>query len=173
MSTFIFAATVPAAMFAPVLNTKIPRLYLAPCYSVLAMAGVVTAHILLRQYAVLLDGLGLYIPLAAVNSIMLELSVFKPRKTLPRGFWDAVLYCLGFTLVACGFGALREIMGSRTLWEVPFPVYPIKMVGVMLPFFGFIMLGFFNAMCRSIDRFALRSMLGRARHSGQEEGERV
>ncbi len=161
ISVFILAATVPAATIAPVAHRKIPVLYLVPCYTLLAMAGVIAAQLLLRRQAVLLDSLGLYIPLAAVNSIMLDLSALHPRKTPWRGCQDAVAICLGFALVACGIGAVREVLGSRTIWGMPFGLYPIRMVGVTLPFFGFITLGFFNALCRSVDRAVVTGMLAR------------
>lgn len=159
ISIFILAATVPAATIAPVAHKKIPVIYLTPIYTLLAMAGVIAAQLLLRRQAVLLDGLGMYIPLAAVNSIMLDLSALHPRKTPWCGFRDAMAICLGFALVACGIGAVREVLGSRTIWGVPFGLYPIKMIGVTLPFFGFITLGFFNAFCRSVDRAVVTGML--------------
>lgn len=159
ISVFILAATVPAATLAPVLHKKMPTPYLVPCYALLAMLGVIAAQLLLRRQAVLLDSLGLYIPLAAVNSIMLDLTVAHPRQTPQHGLRDAVIMCLGFTIVACGIGAVREVLGSRTIWGVPFGLYPIRMVGVTLPFFGFILLGFLNALCRSVDRGIVNGML--------------
>lgn len=159
ISAFIFAATVPAATIAPVMHKRVPALYLVPCYTILAMASVIAVQLLLRRHAVLLDGLGLYIPLAAVNSIMLDLTAVNPRKTPQHGFWDAVVICLGFTLVACGIGAIREVLGSKTIWGIPFGLYPIKVMGVTLPFFGFIILGFLNALCRSVDRVVVNGML--------------
>lgn len=171
ISLFIIAATVPAAMIAPIANKKIPMLYRVPCYSFIAMVFVVVVQVMFRHYAVLLDGLGLYIPMAALNSIMLELTVVNPRETPAKGLRGALLMCLGFSMVACGIGTLREILGNRTIWDIPFSVFPIKMGGVMLPFFGFILIGFLNALCRSIDRVVVRSMLAREPLYVQEEGE--
>ncbi|HWP50700.1 MAG TPA: Rnf-Nqr domain containing protein [Clostridia bacterium] len=170
ISIFIFAATVPAATIAPLVHKKIPALYLLPCYTLLAMIGVIMAQLLLKRQAVLLDSLGLYIPLAAVNSIMLDLTVVNPRKTPWRGLQDAVVICLGFALVACGIGAVREVLGSRTIWGLSFGLYPIRMLGVTLPFFGFIILGFLNALCRSVDRAVVNSMLSRGPAPVEREG---
>ena len=173
ISLFILVATVPAATLASALHKKVPMPYLVPCYTLLAMAGIIAAQLLLRRQGALLDGLGLYMPLAAVNSIMLELTVVSPRKTPGRGFGDAVILCLGFALVACGIGAVREVLGSRSIWGHPFSLYPIRMVGVTLPFFGFILLGFLNALCRSVDRGIINGMLARtpAPAQGPAEGE--
>lgn len=159
MSAFIFAATVPCAVIAPMLKKKVPVVYLVPLYSIISMCFVLLTRVMFGGYAVLLDSLGLYIPLAAVNSIMLELSAINPRKTAQKGFCDAVMMCMGFALVSCAVGALREILGNRTIWDIPFGIYPIKLNGVMMPFFGFIMIGFFNALCRSIDRAYVRRIL--------------
>lgn len=159
MSAFIFAATIPCATLAPVLKPKIKTVYLVPLCSIIAMCFVMLTRYALSGYAVLLDALGLYIPLVAVNSIMLEISVINTRKTPLKGFCDAVLMCMGFALVACSIGTLREVLGERTIWDIPFGIYPIKLVGVKLPFFGFIMIGFLNALCRGIDRMLVRVML--------------
>ena len=169
ISLFIFVATVPAAALAPALHKRVALPLLVPCYALLAMVGVIAAQLLLRRQAVLLDGLGLYIPLAAVNSIMLELTVVHPRLTPRRGLGDGLILCLGFALVACGIGAVREVLGSRTIWDIPFGLYPIRMVGVTLPFFGFILLGFLNALCRSVDRGIVNGMLARAPAALKEE----
>ena len=171
ISVFILAATVPSAAIAPALHKKVPMPYLVPGYTLLAMLGVIAAQLLLRRQAVLLDSLGLYIPLAAVNSIMLELTVVSPRKTPQRGLRDALIICMGFALVACGIGAVREVLGSRTIWDVPFSLYPIRMVGVTLPFFGFILLGFLNALCRSVDRAVVNGMLSRGPEPAKGECE--
>ncbi len=170
ISVFILAATVPAATLAPALHKKLPTPYQVPCYALLAMLGVIAAQLLLRRQAVLLDSLGLYIPLAAVNSIMLDLAIVHPRPTPQRGLYDAIVVCLGFALVACGIGAVREVLGSRTIWGVPFGLYPIRMVGVTLPFFGFILLGFLNALCRSVDRGIINGMLSRTPVPASGEG---
>ena len=170
ISVFILAATVPAATLAPVLHKKVPTPYLVPGYALLAMLGIIAAQLLLRRQAVLLDSLGLYIPLAAVNSIMIDLAVVHPRQTPQRGLRDAAVICLGFALVACGIGAVREVLGSRTIWGVPFGLYPIRMVGVTLPFFGFILLGFLNALCRSVDRGIINGMLSRMPAPASGEG---
>lgn len=159
MSVFLFAATVPCALFSSFMKTKLKTAYLAACCAALAMCFVMMTKFALRGQAVLLDALGLYIPLAAVNSMMLETSVFSPSENWKNALKQSVLMCLGFALVACLIGAAREILGNQTIWDIPFKLYPIKMVGVKLPFFGFIMIGFITAICRSIDRALVRMML--------------
>lgn len=159
ISTFLFAATVPCAVFSSLVRKRIRTAYLVVCCAALAMCFVMLTKQALGGYAVLLDTMGLYIPLAAVNSMMLETSVFSPRDNVKNAFCSSFLMCMGFALVACSIGAVREILGSQTIWDIPFKIYPVRMVGVRLPFFGFIMIGFLTAVCRSIDRLVVRIML--------------
>lgn len=159
MSAFLFAATVPCAIFSSLIKGRIKTAYLVVCCTVMAMGFVMLTKRAISGYAVLLDAMGLYIPLAAVNSMMLEMSVFSPRDNWIKALCDSVLMCMGFSLVACSIGAIREILGNQTIWDVPFVVYPVRMVGVGLPFFGFIMIGFLTAICRSFDRILTRLML--------------
>lgn len=159
ISVFLFMATVPCAVFSSLAKHKLKVAYLVACCAVLSMCFVMLTKFALRGQAVLLDSLGLYIPLAAVNSMMLEMSVFSPRDDWKAALNNSILMCMGFALVACMIGAAREILGSQTIWDIQFKLYPVKMVGVRLPFFGFIMIGFLTAICRSVDRILVRMML--------------
>ena len=159
MSAFLFVATVPCAVFSSLTKGRIKTAYLVVCCTVIAMSFVMLTKRAISSYAVLLDGLGLYIPLAAVNSMMLEMSVFSPRDKWYKALCDSVLMCMGFSLVACSIGAIREILGNQTIWDIPFVIYPVRMVGVGLPFFGFIMIGFLTALCRCVERVLMRLML--------------
>lgn len=172
MSFIIFAATVPAALVAPLLRNRLPMLYRVMFFAVLSMLFVMGAALLLTDYPVQLDALGIYLPLAALNSMMLDLCVMRPRQTVIAAAVDSVMMCLGFALVACGISAVREVLSARTIWDIPFGVYPIRVVGVTMPFFGFILIGFLNALCRSIDRAMVRGMLSRGaqQQSAPEEG---
>ena len=90
---------------------------------------------------------------------MIKLSASEPRDNCFAAIRDAVMTCLGFALVCCSVGALREILASQTIWDKPFELYSIKLIGVEMPFFGFIMIGFVSALFRSIDRTALRAII--------------
>ena len=181
MSVFIFAATVPCGVIAPIIKEKVEKIYALPIYCIISMLFVTAAKIYLRGHAVLLDQLGIYIPLAALNSMMIEVSAINPKKTWFKGLCRSVMMCMGFALVCCGMGALREIFSNHTIWDIPFKIYSIKIVGVSMPFFGFILIGFFSALCRSIDRGVTRTMLAVAplalpagdENSSESVGEKV
>jgi len=164
ISVFIFATTVPCAVIATFLKDKIKTVYTIPFYCVMAMAIVILLRIKLRDQALVLEELGIYIWLTAVNSIMIKLSVSEPRNSWFRGFADAVMMCLGFALACCFVGSVREILASRTIWDKPFEIYSVRLVGVGMPFFGFIMIGFVSALFRSIDRAAISGILAAPVH---------
>jgi len=174
ISVFIMAATVPCAMIAPLLKDKIKDIYTVPLYSVIAMLAVIALKANLKEYAVIFEELGIYLWLTAVNSIMIQLSAVNPRKTVFKGFKDAMMMCLGFAAVCCFIGAAREVLGNKTIWDNPFEIYSVRIIGVTLPFFGFIMIGFINAFFRSIDRSITRLLLGGSHHAAvSAAGEKV
>lgn len=172
ISAVMLVATLPPAAAAAVVGQRIPAWLRAPVFGLLSMLCVLLARAYLLRYPVLLGELGIYVPLAAVNTILLGLTS-APQKPPAPALRDALAMCVGFALVVCGVSALREIMGNRTIWDLEFGLYPIRMVGVTLPFFGFILLGFLSALFRSINRGITRSMLRRQPPLAERQGERV
>lgn len=161
ISLIVTAATALPTLLAPILWRKRP-LWLRAVASVMSsMAAVMLASLLLRPWPLLMDSLGSYISLAAVNTLMFQMAVMEPRKCVSTALLDTLRMCLGFALVVCSVSALREILSSRTIWGVEWSLYPIGIDGVTLPYFGFILLGFLSALFRSLDRWIKRSMLAR------------
>lgn len=169
MSMVMAMATIPAATVAPVLRRRCSAEILLPLLSILSIGCILIAKLLLQKTPVLIESLGLYFPLAAINSMMVDLAAVHPRETVGESFADSVKMSLGFTLAACSIAALREILGSRTLWGLPFHLYPLEMRGVLLPFFGFILIGFLNAGFRTFDRFYRGRILQRGNLSAKED----
>ena len=159
ISVFILAATVPCAVAASFIRDRLAGLYTVPVYCILSMIIVMITRVFMKGQAVTLDELGIYIPLIALNSIMIELSAVSPRKKPMGAVADSLMMCLGFAAVCCIIGALREILGSQTIWGIPVKFYPVRLFGVALPFFGFIMIAFITAFFRSIDRGIKRAIL--------------
>lgn len=172
ISAVVLAATLlPAALAAPV-GRRFPVWLRAPFFGLLSMLCVLLVRRYLLHFPVLLGELGVYVPLAAANSMTLELlgNLSEKPSAVLRG---ALSMCLGFALVVCGVSALREIFGNRTIWDLPFGIYPIKISGVALPFFGFILLGFLGALLRSIDRGISRMLLRRQPRAEERQGGHV
>ena len=92
----------------------------------------------------------LFIPLIAVNALI---TVRAERYSIKHGlfptFIDTLANVLGFALVICSVSAIREILGSATLWGNALP-WENKAYGLVMPFGGFIILGFMSAFIKFI-----------------------
>ncbi len=68
----------------------------------------------------LVQELGIYLPLIAVSSILpARTGDFAPEHLPIYAAMDGIAMGLGFTGAICVLGALRELFGSGTLWDVP------------------------------------------------------
>ena len=169
MSAILFAATVPTVAAAYLLRRSLPRWLRLPVYCIVACICIVLVQIPLGRYPVLMDDLGVYVPLAAVNMIMVELTLGLKKKTFSSAIRDAVFLSVGFALVMCALSAVREVMSLRTIWDIPLNLTPVAIRGAALPCFGFILLGFFAAFVRAVDRSRVRVMLRSAGEDSSEE----
>lgn len=91
--------------------------------------------------------LGIFLPLMATNSLIVWRSESRFHKeTRPRMALDLFFHILGFFAVIVIVGAIREIWGNGTFWGDPVPFVSTPVAGILLPFSGFILLGFFSAV---------------------------
>ena len=103
----------------------------------------------------------LYIELMVVNSLILAKT--ESRFYLePYGKMsvDALIFIAGFAMVAFASGAVREILSYGTLYgfHVCEPIIP----SAKSPFFGFILVGIFAAVCRAVVGRRVSSRKGRS-----------
>lgn len=73
----------------------------------------------------------------------------------------------GFALAACAVGALRELLGKGTLMGRPAEGMPFSVPAVLLPFAGFLIVGFLAAGIQKLRHFLnkpIRKQKERARH---------
>ena len=95
---------------------------------------------------------GIFLPLLAVNSLVaLHCERFAVKNTIKSTLADAVAAAAGYAFVALIVGLLREIFGSGTVysWDLELP---IQLKGFLMPFGGFLLLGFFAAAVKGILR---------------------
>lgn len=170
MSAFLAAATIPSALLASVWGRRVQPIFALPCYGLVSMAFVLLLRRCFAGQPLLLENLGVYLPLSAFNGMMLELALVHPRRQPLQALRDAVMMCLGFLLVAAFLSGARELLGTGTLWDRPVAA-PIRMPGLVLPFGGFILIGFLSAFFRRIDGIIVGRMLHRSRQGAQEGGE--
>ncbi len=95
-------------------------------------------------------GAGIYLALTAANSIIaLHCEKLAVKTDLRHAFFDAVATALGYAAVIIPVGALREIIGSSTLWGANVKV-PITYPAILMPFGGFLVLAFFAAALKAL-----------------------
>ncbi len=137
-------------------------LFCISALTVVAVSGI---------FPVLIDDLGLYLPLAAAN--MMLVTAIRPAEIgdFRRALNETILSCLGFTLVMCLLSAFREFVALHTLWDVPVRFNAVAISGAGLPCFGFILLGVLAAFSRKLDRGVSALLISRDnRPSGAGEG---
>lgn len=114
-TTFVLVgSTVLISLF----RRNIPRQVRIPIYAVTVATLVTIIELVLMGF---LPGihrvLGLFIPLIVVNCIILgRIEAFAAQHTPGRSFADALGYGLGFTWALTLIGAIRELLGSGTLF---------------------------------------------------------
>lgn len=90
--------------------------------------------------------LGMFASLMICNSVILSrANEYAPTHIGWAVAADAVGGSIGFSMVICLTAAIREFWLKGSLWHTNMGVYGTADAGVSLPFFGFILLGFFAA----------------------------
>jgi Na+-transporting NADH:ubiquinone oxidoreductase subunit NqrD len=103
-------------------------------------------------YPAIVDSLGIYIYLMAVNGLTLTQTRALEDKAKPLPVLrKAISNVLGFSAIMFLLSLFREYWGSGTLWGVPVPA-PVQLPGVLVPFFGFILVGFLLAATNLINK---------------------
>lgn len=118
--------------------------------SLVIIAAFTTAADLLMQALLpnLSETLGLYVPLIAVNGLLLGRAETFARDHPPgKALLDGLCSGLGFTGALAILGAVREILGAGTVWGAPLPListHPLRLL--LSPCGGFLVLGCLAAL---------------------------
>lgn len=117
-----------------------------------ALGGVALSRFALRLISTeIFDSLGIYLPLMAVNSIVVLYAAQRAdRDNLPSALIRGISAVVGFGLVACVVGALRELLLTGAVWGIPVAAPSFPAAGSV--FFGFILLAFFSAAVQALRR---------------------
>lgn len=129
----------------------IPRWVRTGIYIIIGCALVVPIMYLIEKVNPELFGtLGIYLPVMAVNSLLvLRCERFAVRIKPLAALADGATASAGYAAVLLLVGAIREIIGSGAIagfkfWEGR------TLTGLLLPFGGFLMIGFAGAALRSL-----------------------
>ena len=135
------------------LRKIIPDRVRIPAFIVVVASLVTVVQLLMQGYVPsLYASLGIYIPLIVVNCIILARAEGFASKNGPvASFFDGLGNGLGFTMVLCIMGAVRELLGSGTIFGMTImpEAFPKTLLLIMAPG-AFFTLGIFMAIFKSI-----------------------
>jgi electron transport complex protein RnfE len=104
---------------------------------------VTIVEMVMKAYVpVLFDALGLFIPLIVVNCLVLgRAEAYASKNTLGHSLIDGMGMGLGFAMALTVLGAVREILGSGSIFGVKFIAGDGMLIFVLAPG-AFIALGY-------------------------------
>ena len=132
------------------LKSVLPDKGRIPCY-IVVIAGLVTVvQMLVQAYANdLYNALGVFLPLIVVNCIILgRAEMFASKNNPIDSVLDGLGMGMGFTLTLFMMGAIRELLGSGSIFGVSVLSTPIAIFGVAPG--GFIVFGCLVALVNKI-----------------------
>lgn len=125
----------------------IPDKVRIPAFIVIIASFVTVVQLLMEAYTpTLYDQLGLFIPLIVVNCIVLgRAEAFASRHSVLSSLVDGLGMGVGFTLALTLLGAIRELLGSLSVFGLKLVEADGMLVFVLAPG-AFITLGFLIAL---------------------------
>lgn len=129
----------------------IPNKVRIPAYIVIIASFVTMIQLLMQAYTPgLYEALGIFIPLIVVNCLILgRAEAFASKNSIFDSLLDALGMGLGFTLALTMLGAVREILGSLSLFGFSFMEGDGMLVFVLAPG-GFLGLGYLISIMNRI-----------------------
>lgn len=151
LAAAFFPVLIITQVFACLALKKVPRWIRVAIYLLIGtaiIAGIIYAIDTFMPEISL--GAGIYLALTAANSIIALHCVKLAVKTdLRHAFFDSVATALGYAAVIIPVGALREMIGSSTIWGANIKV-PMTYPAILMPFGGFLVLAFFAAALKAL-----------------------
>lgn len=140
-------------LFACLALKKVPNYFRMVIYAVLGVLVNIPFFMFFERFTPNeANAAGIFLPLLAVNSLVaLHCERFAVKNTFKSTFVDAVSAAAGYAFVALVVGLVREILGGGTVYSVDLHL-PIQLQGFLMPFGGFLLLGFFAAAVKGILR---------------------
>ena len=161
MATSVKSAALIAAISAVIITLSeflasiflksVPRWVRIGIYIILGGAIVIPFMVLIeRMNASLFGSFGIYLPIMAVNSLnVLRCERFAVKISPLAALADGITASLGYAAVLIVVGFFREILGTGSLFGIQI-FKTFSMSGLLLPFGGFLMLGFAGASLRTL-----------------------
>lgn len=151
LAAAFFPVLIITQVFACLALKKVPRWIRVAIYLLIGtaiIAGIIYAiDTFIPEISL---GAGIYLALTAANSIIaLHCEKLAVKTDLRHAFFDSVATALGYAAVIIPVGALREMIGSSTIWGVNIKV-PMTYPAILMPFGGFLFLAFFAAALKAL-----------------------
>lgn len=151
LAAAFFPVIIITQVFACLALKKVPRWIRVAIYLLIGtaiIAGIIYAIDTFMPEISL--GAGIYLALTAANSIIaLHCEKLAVKTDLRHAFFDSVATALGYAAVIIPVGALREMIGSSTIWGANIKV-PMTFPAILMPFGGFLFLAFFAAALKAL-----------------------
>ena len=134
------------------LKNLIPDKVRIPAYIVVIASFVTLLQMLMQAYLPsLYASLGLFIPLIVVNCIILgRAEAFAAKNTAIPSLFDGVGMGLGFTWALTLLGAVRELLGTGTVFGITLLPSATNMLVFVLAPGAFIVLGYLIAIVNKL-----------------------
>ena len=151
-SAVLFAEMLITCVFASLVMKKIPRYIRVMIYFIMGLAMVTPVLYYSDKISAfnLDSGMKIYLSLIAVNSITaVHCETFSVKNTVRVAFYDAIASGIGTAGVLIIVGAVREILGRGTVFDIPLKTgFALK--GASMPFGCLIILGILAAILNLI-----------------------
>lgn len=137
-------------LFACLCLRRLKSRFRMPIYAVLGMLVNIPCFMFFEHFTPNeANSAGIFLPLLAVNSLIaLHCERFAVKHTLRETLVDAVSAGAGYAFVVLIVGILREVLGSGTIYSFSLSI-PVRLQGFLLPFGGFLLIGFFAAFLKA------------------------
>lgn len=151
LAAAFFPVLIITQVFACLALKKVPRWIRVAIYLLIGTAIIAGIIYAIDTFVPEISlGAGIYLALTAANSIIaLHCEKLAIKTDLRHAFFDSVATALGYAAVIIPVGALREMIGSSTIWGANIKV-PMTYPAILMPFGGFLVLAFFAAALKAL-----------------------
>ncbi|WP_295982818.1 electron transport complex subunit E [uncultured Algibacter sp.] len=137
------------------IKSQIPSKVRIPAFIIIIASFVTIVEMVLEAYIpFLFEQLGIFIPLIVVNCLILgRAEAFASKNNLMSSIIDALGMGIGFTIALTALGAIREILGSGSIFDWRFVSEDANtMLLFILPPGAFIALAYLSVVFNKISK---------------------
>lgn len=134
-----------------VIKNQIPDKVRIPSFIVIIATFVTVVELVMKAYVPsLFDALGIFIPLIVVNCLVLgRAEAFASKNNILSSIVDGLGMGVGFTIALTTLGAIREILGSGSIFGLSFMEGDGMLVFILSPG-AFITLGYLIVLANKL-----------------------